>query len=216
MSSKQTFVGDCSRGGFWLSRFVGAICALVLVSLQAKYLNALVMSRVDSKTQAIPITLLVLVSSLSTPLQQAMALTTTQFTLTFIYLGFSIALFLGTPRKGQRFLAMATIDFTLLIMYLLGVVKLGLGVAAISCKEEQFQMYRLNRYGMGYFDSEHTLQSWAKSSYQHCQSAKAIWVMCLILSIVFLCSGILFLYIYNQSWRGLRAGKGNRSLDDEA
>jgi hypothetical protein len=129
---------------------------------------------------------------------------------------FSIALFLGTPRKGHRYLAMATIDFTLLIMYLLGVIKLGLGVAAISCMKEQFQMYHLNRYGMGYFDSEHTLQSWAKSSFQHCQSAKAIWVMCLILCIVYLCSGVLFLYIYNQDWKGRPAGKGNRSLDDEA
>ena len=194
---------------------MGAICTLVLVSLQAKYLNALVMSRVDSKTEAIPIVLLVLVSIVVHHLD-SFVLTTMQFTLTFIYMVFSIALFLGTPHKGHRFLAMASIDFTLLIMYLLGVIKLGLGVAAISCMQEQFQMYHLNRYGMGYFDSEHTLQSWAKSSYQHCQSAKAIWVMCLILCIVYLCSGVLFLYIYNQDWKGRPAGKGNRSLDDES
>ena len=125
----------------------------------------------------------------------------------------SFCFFFGHSRNGKRFLVMGSIDMVFFVFYLAGTIDLSLDLAAVSCSKNQFTATSLNRYGMGYFDYDHTFMSWAKSSFQHCQSAKAVWIMCIILAVVFLFSAIVMIYMWFQErgTKGKAGGKGGQA-----
>lgn len=108
---------------------------------------------------------------------------------------------IGEVKTGKRFLIMGGIDFILLVVYALLTTKLGLEVAAISCGKQQFTTTHLNRYGMGYFDYDHSMLSWAKSSFHHCQQSKAVFAICIVLALSLITTGCLCFYIWLTSYK---------------
>lgn len=118
-----------------------------------------------------------------------------------LYLVAAFFVHIGEVKTGKRFLIMGGIDVVLLIVYALLATKAGLEVAAISCGKQQFTTTDLNRYGMGYFDYDHSLQSWAKSSFHHCQQAKAVFAICIILGISFVATGGVCVYTWSNSYK---------------
>ncbi len=125
-----------------------------------------------------------------------------------LYLVAAFFAHIGEVRTGKRFWIMGAIDGILLVVYALLATKAGLEVAAISCGEQQFtETTSLNRYGMGYFDYDHSLQSWAKSSFHHCQQAKAVFATCIVLGISLFATGCLCIYTWCNSCRSSKDDK---------
>jgi hypothetical protein len=118
-----------------------------------------------------------------------------------LYLVAAFFVHIGEVKTGKRFLIMGGIDLILLAIYIILTVKVAIEVAAISCGQQQFTTTHLNRYGMGYFDYDHSLLSWAKSSFHHCQQSKAVFAICIILDISLVTTGLLCFYIWLTSYR---------------
>jgi hypothetical protein len=118
-----------------------------------------------------------------------------------LYLVAAFFVHIGEVKTGKRFLIMCGIDLILLVAYALLTAKLGLEVAAISCGKQQFTTTHLNRYGMGYFDYDHSLLSWAKSSFHHCQQSKAVFAICIVLDISLVTTAFSCIYTWSTSYR---------------
>ena len=118
-----------------------------------------------------------------------------------LYLLAAFFVYIGKVRTGTRFLIMACIDSILIVVYALLATKLGIEVAAMSCGQQQFTTTHLNRYGMGYFDYDHSIQSWAKSSFHHCQQAKAVFAICIVLGISLFATSFSCVYFWWQEYR---------------
>lgn len=76
---------------------------------------------------------------------------------------------------------MGILDLAIALAYMIPTVYYCIVVPPLSCDKDQFLPGNLNRYGMGYFESDHSLQGWAKSSPAHCiQSKSALGMLFLI------------------------------------
>ena len=111
---------------------------------------------------------------------------------------------------GSRYNWMAVIDLCLAGCYTGLAGYLGNIGLAIPCDKEQFATEHLNRYNMGISNNIRTVIGWSKSSYQHCQQSKDLFIFSIIVAISLIASAIICKLHHHQRFS---KGKNGAKLD---